>query len=254
MAGIIEVKQYWDDHIIGIDVSDKPSGSKEFFDEIENYHLKKYLNESELLDYNKFKGKKLLEIGCGWGFDLIQFAKGGAEVTGIDLSENSIKLAKKYFESRNVKAILQTGNAENLEFNDNEFDVVVSLGVLHHTPDTRVALGEVYRVLKPSGEALIMLYNKYSWYNLLCKISGTNYENQEKDAPIVKLYSKRQVQKLFNKYSAVKIDISGLPAKTKKRDGFFAILYNNVFVPAAGMIPRSILKQFGFHINISAIK
>ena len=133
MTDLNEVKEYWDKYIIGIDVSDKNVGSAEFFNEIESYHLKKYENESDLVDYKRFKGKKLLEVGCGWGFDLIQFAKSGAEVTGIDLSDKSLELAKKYFETRNVNAILKVGNAEKLEFNDNEFDVVVSLGVLHHT-------------------------------------------------------------------------------------------------------------------------
>ena len=74
------------------------------------------------------------------------FAKNGAHVTGLDLSPGAIALAKEYFAYRRLPADLRVGNAEQLPFADGEFDMVVSLGVLHHTPDTERALREVYRV------------------------------------------------------------------------------------------------------------
>ena len=248
------VREYWNQYVIGIDISNKEIGSPAFFDEIEAYHQSKYNDESKLIDYRRYSGKKLLEIGCGWGSDLILFAANGANVTGIDLSESAIKLARMYFDYRQVPADLKVGNAEELQFADDEFDVVVSLGVLHHTPNTQKAIDEVYRVLKPGGEAVIMLYHKYSWYNLLCKLSRTNFEHYKEDAPIVKLYSKEEVLRMLSRFTEVEIEITRLPDKTIKRHGLLAACYNGILIPFCRAIPESIIKPFGFHINIRATK
>jgi ubiquinone/menaquinone biosynthesis C-methylase UbiE len=175
-------------------------------------------------------------------------------VTGIDLSESAIKLARMYFDYRQVPADLKVGNAEELQFADDEFDVVVSLGVLHHTPNTQNAIDEVYRVLKPGGEAVIMLYHKFSWYNLLCKLSGTNFEHYREDAPIVKLYSKQEVQRMLSKFKHVEVEVTRLPDKTIKRRGPLAFLYNNILVPSCHVIPDRLIRPFGFHINVRATK
>jgi ubiquinone/menaquinone biosynthesis C-methylase UbiE len=248
-----DVRDYWNEYVIGIDITDETPGSPEFFDEMEAYYHLNHV-DPKLIDYSRSKGKKLLEVGCGWGCDLILFAKNGANVTGLDLSASAIELAKKYFALRHISADLRVGNAECLPFPDEEFDVVVSLGVLHHTPDTERALNEVYRVLKPGGEALILLYNRYSWYNLLCKISGTHYEHFEKDAPIVKLYSRNEVLRLMSRYSRVEIEVAKLPQATVKRRGLLAVLYNNLFVPICKLVPTPLIRPFGFHIVARATK
>lgn len=253
MRELSRVREYWNQYVIGIEITDKEIGTKGFFHDLENYY-RDFGNDSHLLDYNRYKGKKLLEVGCGWGDALMRFAEGGAEVTGVDLSESAINLAKKYFEHKNLPANLRVGNAEELEFKDGEFDVAVSTGVLHHTPDTQKGIDELYRVLKPNGEAVVMLYNKYSWYNFLCVVSGTNFEHQEKDAPIVKLYSKGQVLEMFRKFRKVEVDITRAPAKTIKRNGLLSSLYNNAFVPLYSLMPTRLTKPFGFHIIIRAIK
>ena len=99
-----------------------------------------------------------------------------------------------------------------------------------------------------------MLYHRYSWYTLLCKISGTHFEHYEKDAPIVKVYSRKEVLRLMSDYASVELEISRLPEKTVKRRGVLALLYNYVFVPACKAIPESLIKPFGFHIVARAIK
>jgi ubiquinone/menaquinone biosynthesis C-methylase UbiE len=251
---IDDVRKYWNQYVIGIDISDKTVGSSEFFDEIGSYHHGKYSVESTVIDFRRTRGKKLLEVGCGWGCDLIRFAKNGANVTGVDLSESAINLARLYFGYRQIPAHLSVGNAESLQFRDEEFDVVVSLGVLHHTPDTQKSIDEIYRVLKPGGDALIMLYHKYSWYKLLSKISGTNFKHNDRDPPIIKLYSKKEVLRMLSKFTQVEIEITRLPDKTIKRRGLLALLYNKVLVPACHIIPKRLVKPFGFHINIRATK
>jgi ubiquinone/menaquinone biosynthesis C-methylase UbiE len=252
-ATIDDVREYWNQYVIGIDVTTQRPGSPEFFEEIEAYYHTTY-DPPKLLDHARMKGKDLLEVGCGWGCDLIWFAKHGANVTGLDLSASAIELARSYFAYRQLHADLRVGNAENLPFPDVRFDVVVSLGVLHHTPNTEVALEEVYRVLKPGGEALIMLYHRYSWYNLLCRLSGTHFEHDAKDAPIVKLYSKREVLRLLRQFSRVEIEITRLPEKTVKRRGLLAMLYNRILVPVCHLIPERLITPFGFHIVARATK
>lgn len=249
-----EVRQYWNEYVIGLDVTEEPVGSPQFFDDLESYYGNEYPSEGKLLRYNRYAGAKLVEVGCGWGCDLIRFAAAGALATGVDLSADAIGLARQYFDYKGVAGELLVGDAENLAFDDGSFDVAVSLGVLHHTPDTQRGLDEVYRVLRPGGEALIMLYNRHSWYNFLVHVSGTNYEHEEKDAPIVKLYSRREVTRMFEAFSSIDVETTRHPTKTVKRGGFYASMYNSVFVPAFNLLPRPIKEPLGFHIVVRATK
>jgi ubiquinone/menaquinone biosynthesis C-methylase UbiE len=117
---------------------------------------------AEAVGFGRYPDRQLLEIGCGLGTDLFQFALGGARVTGLDLTPQSVALARKRFVDRAVPGRFLVGDAENLPFPDASFDVVYSFGVLHHTPDTPRSLREVARILRPGGEAVIMLYHSRS--------------------------------------------------------------------------------------------
>ncbi|MFN3393547.1 MAG: class I SAM-dependent methyltransferase, partial [Candidatus Thermochlorobacter sp.] len=156
------VHDYWNAHPCGTKFTDAERGSKAFYDEVERYRYETQPFMEALCKFKAFRGKTLLEVGCGLGTDLLQFARYGAHVTGIDLTEESIALAKQRFELYGIEANLLAADAENLPFPDHSFDVVYSFGVLHHTPNTQKAIDEVYRVLKPGGEIIIMLYHKHS--------------------------------------------------------------------------------------------
>src|SRR5262249_9880779 len=122
--------------------------------------------------FDKYAGKKLLEIGCGTGTDLLQFARGGAVVTGVDLTPRSIEIAQRRLEIYGQNGQFSQGDAENLEFADESFDVVYSFGVIHHTPDTERAVQEIHRVLKRGGKAIVMIYHRsslYYWLGLMLK-------------------------------------------------------------------------------------
>ncbi|HEX9614821.1 MAG TPA: class I SAM-dependent methyltransferase, partial [Bacteroidota bacterium] len=107
-------------------------------------------------------GKRVLEVGCGMGTDLLQYATGGANVVGCDLTLRHLQLATKRFSLYNRRGAFVNADAENLGFKNDSFDFVFSNGVLHHTADTAGAVQEVLRVLKPGGEALIILYHRNS--------------------------------------------------------------------------------------------
>jgi SAM-dependent methyltransferase len=111
----------------------------------------------------------VLEIGCGQGTDALSCCRRmskGASYTAIDYSDHSIASARcslqQYPEPLPVVPDFRTGNAESLEFASESFDCVMSIGVLHHTPDTQQALHEVHRVLKPGGKAIVALYRLVS--------------------------------------------------------------------------------------------
>lgn len=149
--------------------------SKGYFEEIARFRYQEYAPWlSRVAGFDQHRGEKMLEVGCGMGTDLLEFAKGGASVTGIDLTPRHIELAKKRFELFGEKAELLVVDAEELPFADNSFDFVYSNGVLHHTPDTQKGVSEIHRVLKPGREAIIIIYHKHSVHYLLhiCLMTG----------------------------------------------------------------------------------
>ena len=109
------------------------------------------------VDFRQFAGKRMLEVGCGLGSDLLHAASLGANVVGFDLSRRSVGLARRHFALAGVDGQFVHGDAEGLPFGDDSFDVVYSFGVLHHTPDTQKAIDECLRVLKPGGQMVLML-------------------------------------------------------------------------------------------------
>src|SRR5215831_6346726 len=140
-------------------------GTREFFDEVERHRYQDYAPwMPEVMGFNEFAGQRLLEIGCGMGTDLLQFARGGARVTGIDLTPRSIELSRRHLSLYGEAGEFSVADCESLPFADESFDVAYSNGVLHHTPDTAGAVREIYRVLRPGGQARVMLYHRDSLY------------------------------------------------------------------------------------------
>lgn len=144
----------------------------EYFLKVEKnrYELNSWIESSYNFKSDEFKGISLLEVGFGQGTDLVQFAKAGAKCTGIDYTPKHFELAKLNFELRGLTAELHLGDAANLPFKDNSFDRVYSTGVLHHTPDIKQCIDEVYRVLKPGGVFIMSLYHKNSLFHYYKKV------------------------------------------------------------------------------------
>jgi ubiquinone/menaquinone biosynthesis C-methylase UbiE len=116
------------------------------------------------LDYNGAAGLEVLDVGCGQGIDLCRYAQAEATVIGIDLTPRHLELARQNLEALGLEATLVEGDAEQLPFPDASFDRVSSNGVLHHTPDMAAALRELRRVLRPTGRATVIVYNRDSIY------------------------------------------------------------------------------------------
>ncbi len=156
------VQKYWDSIPCGSQEPAESIDDPQFF---RSHSRIRYEREPEILtfaDFESWKGRRVLEIGVGLGADFVQFSRAGARSAGIDLSHQSVKLARRNAQLNNVPESLANGDAELLPFRDEAFDLVYSWGVFHHTPDPARAVGEVYRVLKPGGECRIMVYHRRS--------------------------------------------------------------------------------------------
>jgi SAM-dependent methyltransferase len=157
------VRAFWQAHPCGTKFSDAEMGTPEFFARVEAHRYTKEWHIPGAADFSGARGLKVLEIGCGLGTDGAQFAKAGADYTGIDLTEAATDLARTRFEISGLPGEFRVADAEDLDFADASFDRVYSHGVLHHTPDTARAIREIYRVLKPGGRAFVMLYHRGSY-------------------------------------------------------------------------------------------
>jgi len=216
-----KIKCYWETRLPQLRYSKKKVGTKEYYDEIEKLRYScHYPFLPKIAEFNQHRREKVLEIGCGIGTDLLQYAKNGGLVTGIDLTENAIKITEQRFRLYNLKGELRTADAEKLPFLDNTYDLVFSFWVLHHTPDTQKAINEIYRVLKPGGKAIIMLYGKSVCYYFtlfyfdvlkgeLLKMSKQKLLNKHSEyydnSPLTKFYSKKEIESLFDIFDFVRI-------------------------------------------------
>lgn len=157
------VRAFWQAHPCGTKFSDAEIGTREFFERVEAHRYEKEWHIPAAADFTNTDGLKVLEIGCGLGTDGAQFAKAGADYTGVDLTEAAIELARKRFELFGLQGNFQVVDAEQLTFPDESFDLVYSHGVLHHTPDINASVHEIHRVIRPGGRAIVMLYHRGSY-------------------------------------------------------------------------------------------
>lgn len=145
-------------------------GTREFFEAVVERRTRDEMPWLfDLVPFASFRGRSVLEIGCGAGYDALVFCRNGADYTGIDVTPENIERTRKHLEFYDQRPPLSVADAEDLPFLSGTFDVVFSNGVLHHVPDIRRALGEARRVLKPGGELWIVVYHRDSafyWLNL----------------------------------------------------------------------------------------
>lgn len=225
-----EVYHYWNQASCGTEVAHNKKFSKEYFDEIEAY---RYAIESEIFSFAQFtryRNKKVLEVGIGAGTDFVQWVRAGAQAYGVDLTQEAVENTQTRLMLENIYAQeLRVADAENLPYEDAQFDLVYSWGVIHHSPDTIKCLEEIIRVTKSSGTIKLMLYNRRSLFALyrymlagLLKgkpfqsIASVLYHHQESKG--TKAYTFKEIKKIMSNYS---IQIISLQAPVTKHDLLF---------------------------------
>ena len=286
------VRAFWQAHPCGTKFSDAEIGTREFFARIEAHRYAKEWHIPEAADFAGARGLRVLEIGCGLGTDGVQFAKAGADYTGVDLTNAAIELARTRFELSGLRGELRVSDAESLDFADESFDLVYSHGVLHHTPDIARAVSEIHRVLKPGGRAIVMLYHRDS-YNyrvgicilrragarLLKSESGLKLVHRMTGEPIDSLREHARIVKAStngylssDEFLSQSTDGAGNPLARvySRREGrelfkdfrevkLRAYFLNKRFVPViGGLLPRTIesalATRWGWHLWIYATK
>ncbi|HEX8161956.1 MAG TPA: class I SAM-dependent methyltransferase [Pyrinomonadaceae bacterium] len=204
------VREFWQANPCGTKFADAPVGTRAFFERVEAHRYEKEWHIPAAAGFDGARGLRVLEIGCGLGTDGARFARAGAVYTGVDLTEAAVSLARRNFELQGLAGEFRTADAENLDFPDAAFDLVYSHGVLHHTPDTARAVGEVHRVLKPGGRAVVMLYHRDS-YNYRVNISvlrraGARLLRGESGLRVAHLLTKEPVESLREHAARIRDD------------------------------------------------
>jgi 2-polyprenyl-3-methyl-5-hydroxy-6-metoxy-1,4-benzoquinol methylase len=215
MNKIEDVKNYWNRRPCNIRHSDKEKGTVEFFDEVQK---RKYMVESHIpkfAEFDKWKGKKVLEIGCGIGTDSINFAREGADLTCLELSEESLNICKQRFKVYGLKAKFILCDAEQIEkyIGENEkFDLIYSFGVIHHTPNPQKVIDSLAKYCHKETEIRIMVYSLFSYktieawlkygykFRFNFRKSIQYFAEAQLDCPVAYTYSKNDLHKIFKNY------------------------------------------------------
>jgi 2-polyprenyl-3-methyl-5-hydroxy-6-metoxy-1,4-benzoquinol methylase len=264
------VAEYWDRRPCNVRHSTQPVGSREYFDEVEK---RKYFVESHIpafAEFKKWRGKKVLEIGCGIGTDTVNFARYGAQVTSVDLSEKSMEIARQRTGVYGVRdqVMFYRGNAEELSsFVPVEpYDLIYSFGVIHHTPRPELVLEQLRQYARPGTVVKIMVYHRRSWKVLwillgegrgkfwqLSELVARNSEAQT-GCPITYTYTRDEGRELLERHGfrtrAVNVDhifpyqIAEYVQYRYVKEAYFR------WMPAAMF--RAMEKRLGWHLCITA--
>lgn len=225
------VKGFWNEKTCGTWEIDKKKFTREYFESIEEDRYSKQPEIFSFAQFTRFSGKKVLEVGVGAGTDFIQWVRSGALAYGIDLTEESIEHLKHRLklEGKTAKDI-KVADSEALPYSDNQFDLVYSWGVIHHTPDTNAAMQEIIRVCRAGGKCKVMVYHKRSllawffWFRhtilkgKIRSVSWALYNHMESYA--TKAFTKNEILKMLEKEPVKGVEIKPVLSYYDKLERF----------------------------------
>jgi 2-polyprenyl-3-methyl-5-hydroxy-6-metoxy-1,4-benzoquinol methylase len=266
---IERVQQFWDARPCNIRHSDKEIGCKKYFDEVE---ARKYFVEPHIplfAEFETWRGKRVLEIGCGIGTEAINFARHGAQLTIIELSEKSLEITKQRFAVYGLNAEFILGNAEELDRllkPEQQFDLIWSFGVIHHSPHPDRILKQCNAFLADDGELRMMVYAKLSYkvFNMMHEADVWNFASldtliaQHSEAqtgcPITYSYTLEGTRRLFGDFDIIDIhkahifswDIPAYKKYRYEKESSFQHITDELF--------RELESELGWHILVKAKK
>jgi ubiquinone/menaquinone biosynthesis C-methylase UbiE len=256
-----DVREFW---------NSDPCGTRylEGKDDFEAHARARYALEPYIFDFANFKGSRglrVLEIGVGMGADYLEWLKAGAQATGVDFSSASIESARRRCELAGYKPELRVADAENLPFLDNSFDVIYSYGVMHHSPDTEECVREAWRVLKPGGQARIMVYHHPSLTGLMLwlrfgflrgkSLRRSVYDHLE--SPGTKTYTRSEAASLMHRFHDVQMQLVFSPGDLllhQPSARFQSRFYRMVWRIYPRRLLRMVGRKWGLFLLITANK
>ena len=253
MTSIDTVKKYWNDRPCNVKHSKEEIGTKKYFDEVEKKKLTAEPHIKTFSNFDEWNGKKVLEIGCGLATAGINFASHGADYTGVELSDESLKLAKKRFDVYQMQGKFFSGNAEHLStfVPIKTYDLIYSFGVIHHSPNPEKIISEIKKYMNENSILKIMLYAKNSWKNYMIE-AGLDQPEAQYGCPIVHTYTKSDIVDLLEGYDIISIEQDHIfpyqvePYKRGKyiKQPWFESMPLEMF--------KSLEKNLGWHLLITA--
>jgi SAM-dependent methyltransferase len=261
-AVVSSIRDYWNARTLGVQyVTDNTleKGSRAYFDHIRpwmNPYKFPWIMERIEEEAGRLRGKHLLEVGCGMGYDSLEFLKRGVRVTATDLTPAAVAMARRHFELEGVTAEdVREENALDLSFPDETFDAVWANGVLHATGDTARAIREVHRVLKPGGRAIIShFYRKPSWMWTVHRLGRENIEHTDRDPPVNEFYTDDEIVAMFPGFDIESLAWEHHRALPVRRDGLKAALYTWGFKPLYNLLPDPIARRYAYKLSVTAVK
>lgn len=193
---IDQVRAYWDAQPCNVRHSTAPFGTRRWSYEVTQ---RKYFIEPHIptfADFERWRGKAILEIGCGIGTDTQNFAAHGAYVTAVDLSKKSLGLAASRPGTARVEFIQADVEHLDEELLQEPFDLIYSFGVLHHTPNPDKALAQMRKFAAPGTVLKVMVYHRWSWKALRIAL-GFDRPEAQAGCPIARTYSRRAAKKFI---------------------------------------------------------
>lgn len=199
-----KIQNYWDQQPCNIRHSQQPVGSVKYFEEVT---AKRYRAEPHILDFAEFhrwRGLRVLEIGCGIGTDAEQFARHGADYVGIDISEASLDICRQRFDVLGLPGQFIKANLldDEFAFRDElgKFDLVYSYGVIHHFPRIDRHVEIISELLRDWGEFRFMVYAKNSWKYAMIQKGLDQFEAQA-ECPYAQAFDQEEIKHLLEQGS-----------------------------------------------------
>jgi len=242
------VRDFWTrnvnaERLRGQSVSRHERGDPRYFADLET---QRYRSHRHIMPWIRAMqpGRTVLEVGCGVGLDSYAMVRLGLNLTAIDLTEVGVTTAARRFRRESVPGRFLVSDAEQLPFTAASFDYVYSFGVLHHAADTAACIREVHRILRPSGEARLMLYHRHSLNELVHRITGAPLEEKEELCPVVRRYTRAEAMALCQNFSKVDVGV----------DHLFGEGYGPLFRLTPWWLYRPLSRTIGWHLMILAVK
>ncbi len=262
-----EAVRLWSADVCG-GVDDVEPGTAEFFAAVDAQRYASYAPWLRgILPLDRVAGKRVIEIGCGLGTDLMQFAHAGASVGAVDLTPRHLALTRRRFAIANRRVNLVRGDGERLPLADASVDLIYSFGVLHHTPDIRAAIAELRRVLRPGGTAFIALYHRRSSFLLAWlaralaaghlfsrgyrRVMADIEQHPHSEAvPLVNVYSVGECRGLFREFAEVHVST---------HHAAYAAPFTGIgrlfsWSPSTQRTVERVLRPFGWYVVVRATK